>query len=471
MTVKKDKLNFSKLDFNKYPKNSMIIVIVFLIIVVLFYVLLIGFQQPLPKEKAKDIILKSIPKVDCDLNVPILMVALEKKDLIYCDCFSETDLRESCKINVMDSLLFDQAISKFNSDLCDSISSLDLVALCKISTNKAIDYMAIEDPNFLAYRQSMGNDYNLAITTLEKNIDLNKNDIVALSSLSLAYANKALVEHKENELLPLAIKTIDLAIALNPDYAELYRIKGFIYEVQGDYFSAINQYNISLQKDPKYIPAYVNRGHAYNKQGDLYAAVLDFEKAKQLDTKQEHTDIYAQLCRLYSSNDNNISAGIENCKIVIQSKNATADNISGAYLTLGETYLRVGDLNNAYNQFKLGETYFPNSPDILSSLARYYNIVEDYSSAKTYANKAIMLDPMRAVAYKSLSYALYQLEDLDKAEEEALKGLSFVDMDASLLSPNKKVVKKDFYYILANIYHYKGDTINENKYKTLGDNE
>jgi hypothetical protein len=26
------------------------------------------------------------------------------------------------------------------------------------------------------------------------------------------------------------------------------------------------------------------------------------------------------------------------------------------------------------------------------------------------------------------------------------------------------------YYILANIYHYKGDTVNENKYKQLGDN-
>jgi len=48
--------------------------------------------------------------------------------------------------------------------------------------------------------------------------------------------------------------------------------------------------------------------------------------------------------------------------------------------------------------------------------------------------------------------------------------LGLVENDVSLLEPNKLLVEKDFYYTLANIYHFKEDVENEKKYKELGDN-
>gem|GEM_PF-2811963 len=84
--------------------------------------------------------------------------------------------------------------------------------------------------------------------------------------------------------------------------------------------------------------------------------------------------------------------------------------------------------------------------------------------AEQMALKCKELSPTKAACYERLAYSVYQQERFDEAIEIALEGIELVDTDVSLLKPNKNLMKKKFYYTLANIYYYKKDSENEMKY-------
>ena len=61
---------------------------------------------------------------------------------------------------------------------------------------------------------------------------------------------------------------VDEAIALDPQDAEAYAIRGNVYFDKGDYDRAIADYDEAIALDPQYASAYYNRGNAYSDKGD-----------------------------------------------------------------------------------------------------------------------------------------------------------------------------------------------------------
>ena len=91
-----------------------------------------------------------------------------------------------------------------------------------------------------------------------------------------------------------AIEDYSKAIEIDPDYAEAYNNRGFVYDVMGEYGQAIDDFNKAIELVPDYAKAYYNRGVTYVKQGRNDEALADFEKALAYSNSQGLTKMAQQ---------------------------------------------------------------------------------------------------------------------------------------------------------------------------------
>jgi hypothetical protein len=76
-----------------------------------------------------------------------------------------------------------------------------------------------------------------------------------------------------------AIRDVDQAIRLNPNFAHAFNNRGNLYFDKQQYSRAIDDYDEALRLDPKFVLALDNRGRAYTATGDPESAIEDYNRA------------------------------------------------------------------------------------------------------------------------------------------------------------------------------------------------
>jgi hypothetical protein len=79
--------------------------------------------------------------------------------------------------------------------------------------------------------------------------------------------------------LDAAIRAYDEAIRLNPDDADAFNNRGWVYGVKGDDDRAIQNYNVALRLNPHVDRAHQNRAVSYFRKGHYDLAFTDFDAA------------------------------------------------------------------------------------------------------------------------------------------------------------------------------------------------
>jgi len=104
----------------------------------------------------------------------------------------------------------------------------------------------------------------------------------------------------------------------------------------------------------------------------------------------------------------------------------TFDNIEAARtrISLGLNYLRRGDTSQAKYNLERARSFAPNSAEVYSALAYYYQNVGEPKQAETYFRQAISKDSNYADAYNNYGAFLCQLKRYDEAEQLLLKAIS-----------------------------------------------
>ena len=131
---------------------------------------------------------------------------------------------------------------------------------------------------YLSARKSIDHgDYEAAIVTLTKAIELDPKDAMTYSFRASAYGvlgnyNKALADCNK-------------AIELNPKYALAYYSRGLAYLKLGNYNQSIADNTKAIELNPKYALAYYNRGLAYLELDNYNKALVDSNKAIELNPK------------------------------------------------------------------------------------------------------------------------------------------------------------------------------------------
>ena len=104
----------------------------------------------------------------------------------------------------------------------------------------------------------------------------------------------------------------------------------------------------------------------------------------------------------------------------------TFDNIEAARtrISLGLNYLRRGDTSQAKYNLERARSFAPNSAEVHSALAYYYQTVGENKQAEEYFRQAIQKDSNYADAYNNYGAFLCQLHRYDEAEQLLLKAIS-----------------------------------------------
>ena len=172
------------------------------------------------------------------------------------------------------------------------ISGKDKKAVKELEFIKKVDPRNSQARFLLALIHASGGNFVAAQKEYEKVIEYNPDDLRALSSLAdlfvvqekmekAAFVYKKLLEKKENPIIHFnlgiiynrlgtrvkALREIEMAIALRPEYLEAHIVRGVLLEERGAYEKAIESYKNILKKDPLNLQIYARLAHAYTKMG------------------------------------------------------------------------------------------------------------------------------------------------------------------------------------------------------------
>ena len=223
--------------------------------------------------------------------------------------------------------------------------------------------------------------------------------------------------HKGLGQLDLSIEAYNKALAIKPDYVEVYYNMGVTLKEQGKLEEAIEAYNKALAIKPDYAEACYNMGNALQEQGRLEEAIVAYNKA--LAIKPDYAEAYNNM-GVTLKDQGKLEEAIEayNKALAIKPDYAEAYNNMGVVL---QEQGKLEEAIEAYNKalsFKLdnAETY-NHMGNALKDQGKLEEAIEAY-------NKALAIKPDYAEAYNNMGIALKDIGKLEEAIEAYYKALS-----------------------------------------------
>jgi tetratricopeptide (TPR) repeat protein len=123
----------------------------------------------------------------------------------------------------------------------------------------------------------LNSDIDKALSDYDKVIEL----APRAPGVERIYNNRSVILISKGDL-EKALKDLEQAITLNPNYAEAYSNRGLIHFFRNDKTAATSDYEKSLALDPKSPATYINRGIIFYENGNLVRAIIDFNRAVEL---------------------------------------------------------------------------------------------------------------------------------------------------------------------------------------------
>jgi tetratricopeptide (TPR) repeat protein len=397
--------------------------------------------------------------------------ALENLDEYVCRCIEDTERRAVCNQVVSDNMLMKNAVKLLDEKLCDMIESEEKKQNChSIVVNAVNEYRELQPEVYAGVRASThstdtADEYEKLLAGDPENVEY-------LLTLAIAYAENGLKEQEQGgdqtPNVEKALQKIEEAKSIDETISEIYRVEGYVYEIQPDLGRALSSYEKAIELDEENALAYAGKGHVERMLGLLGEAITSFQTAANLDVKNEYTNIYTNLCNLEYSRGNTERAE-QYCGLVIKQEDADPIFKSSAYQLLALIEMQNNDFMKAESYLTSAINSTPNDANIYVTISRMNVRQGNFSGAEEQARKAISLIPTKADAFLTLSQALYMQERHEESIQAAEEGLQKVDTDVSLLEPAKPVVKRDLYLSISFNYREMGDAEKQAEYESLAE--
>ena len=285
-----------------------------------------------------------------------------------------------------------------------------------------------------------------------------------------AYEGRARIYEKRGEKEKARIN-YDKAkeIAAKPKIEDDNLSIGINYFYQGDYRSAINEYNKSIEKDSKNVKAYCERGNVYTQRGDFDEALTDYNKAIELDPKNK--EAYDSRATIYNYYKKDVEKALADYSKVIE----LDPKDTASYESRGRIYLEANEYDKALAEVCKVIELSPNELSAYKERIQIYGIKKEYDKALVDCNLIIEKEPkasdsylIRGDIYKDKGDAVSALRDYDKAVELAPE-------DAYVLSVRSRILEENGDNLRAALDYEKADQLrilknySKNVYLELGD--
>jgi tetratricopeptide (TPR) repeat protein len=220
--------------------------------------------------------------------------------------------------------------------------------------------------------------------------------------------------------------------------ATVYMNRGTAYAVNGDYDSAIPDYNQSLELNPNDADAYYNRGYAYGGKSQDQQALNDLDQALKL--KPDYALVFQIRGSIYLRQGDYDRALHDFDELV-----RVAPNEPLSFDYRGNAYDSKGDYDRALQDLDKAVKLGPKNTGPLLDRGLIYVHKKDFDRAIQDYTQALRLNPNLALIFDRRGYARYRKGDLD----QAIKDFD----DAIRLDPKDA----DAFDDRANAYDDKGD--------------
>lgn len=236
-------------------------------------------------------------------------------------------------------------------------------------------------------------EYEKALADYEKSIEIESDDYEKMRALN----NRALIYEEQGDYKS-AINEYTRAIEFNQFEPIPYSNRGDIYIEIGEFDLAIKDFNSAIELDRNNPSLYELRANCFIAMGNNKKALDDLNMAIELS--QEDSYYYNNRAEFFIDHDENDKNAIKDCNIAIE--NATDDyEKMRAFNNLGTIYEYSQDYELALKSFSQAIEAFPNEPVLYSNRARIYSELTEFDMSILDYSKAIELDPKNDDYYYS----------------------------------------------------------------------
>ncbi|MHB1456854.1 MAG: tetratricopeptide repeat protein [Armatimonadota bacterium] len=205
-----------------------------------------------------------------------------------------------------------------------------------------------------------------------------------------------------------AIRTLDMAVGLEPRSCRAYNNRGSVYLRMGDYGRAISDYNKVIELNPEFPAAFNNRGSVFYEKNDYRKAIADFTHAIRLNPDYALAH-YNRGIAYGMMQDFDSAIADYSMAIDLNPDYSSAYNNRGvAYTSVGNDDLAISDYNRVIELNPESATAYNNRGNLHLKKGNHVNALNDYS-------KAISLNPKSSEAYCNRANVYYENDDTSHA--------------------------------------------------------
>jgi protein O-GlcNAc transferase len=214
-----------------------------------------------------------------------------------------------------------------------------------------------------------------------------------------------------------ACNSLQKAVALAPDVAEMHFGLGNALYAQAKCEEAVASYKLSVALDPEFAAAYTNLGRTLLTLGQSKEAAKNFEQATILepDLGEAHAGLAQALL-----DQGELFTSITSSETALKFLPNSAD----LFCCYANALLRLGRSEEAAKYLRLALQLRPNWPQALSSLGVALKQLGKLAEAEQYQRQAIALQPNFVEAYSNLGSVLLAREQWSEAEDYCQQALS-----------------------------------------------
>jgi len=233
-----------------------------------------------------------------------------------------------------------------------------------------------------------------AIKMLNKAIELDPNYVEA-------YVNRGLSFH-ELQQYRRAIQDFGKAIVLDPNCAEAYRNRGMDYAFLQQKSEAIRDFDKAIALEPNYAQPYSDRGMAYMIFQQYTKAIQDFDKAIGLDPNHVRSYNDRGMAYAYLRQD---AKAIRDFDRAIELNS----ELPGPYVDRGLVYCALKQYTKAIQNFDKAIELNPKEASVYYKRGASYSALNQYVKALQDFDKGIDLDPKKDASVYNARGILYMI--------------------------------------------------------------
>tara|TARA_B100000700_G_C15060334_1_gene865357 strand:+ start:3805 stop:5961 length:2157 start_codon:yes stop_codon:yes gene_type:complete len=213
----------------------------------------------------------------------------------------------------------------------------------------------------------------------------------------------------------LALTLVDSALKYDNDMAEVFFLKGRIYEKINQNEESIKSYQKALRKNPGYRGANFNMGNIAYKEGRFRSSLIHYKNEIKLGPR---ADVYFNMAHAYAD-----IYEPDSSQQVLHKAIATDGNYSDAYMLLGQMYKDAGDIDKALEYTQIGFDLNPQDLDNQYGLGLILLQIGKVNEAISYLTSVSDQRPWDHGAHYGMGQALIRLG----REEEGKKYIAKSD--------------------------------------------